>query len=37
MFGLSAREMEEEPTDEFFTNLYIYSQIRKKEELEANH
>ena len=28
--------MDKEPIDEFFTNLYIWGQIDKKEEIEAN-
>lgn len=36
-FCLSAEQMEAEPTDKFFTNLYIYAQIRRKEELENKH
>lgn len=31
---LSAKEMEEEPTDQFFTNLYIYNQINKREQMK---
>lgn len=31
-FGLNALELEQEPTDQFFTNLHIYSQIQKKRE-----
>lgn len=37
IFGLSAAEMDAEPLDEFYTNLYIYAQIKKKEELESKH
>lgn len=37
IFGLTSKEMLEEPTDEFFTNLYIYGQIKKKEDIEAKH
>lgn len=37
MFGLSAKQMEEEPTDKFFTNLHIYAQINKKKQLEEKH
>ena len=29
--------MNAEPLDEFYTNLYIYAQIKKKEELESKH
>lgn len=35
LFHLSAKEMAEEPIDQFFTNLYIYAQISKKQEKEA--
>lgn len=34
MFKLSALEMEQEPMDRFFTNLYISSEIQKKMERE---
>jgi len=37
LFSLTAREYEEEPIDQLYTNLYIYGQIKKKEELEAKH
>jgi len=29
--------MEEEPIDDFFTNLFIHAHIEKKKELEAKH
>lgn len=37
LFHLSAEELEKEPIDQFFTNLYIYAQIQKKEELINKH
>lgn len=37
LFGLTAAEMDQEPTDEFFTNLYIYSQIEEKKRIESKH
>ena len=39
-FGLTAQELEEEPVDEFFTNLQIRAFIKDKERLmskEANN
>lgn len=32
MFKLTAREMEDEPADQFFTNLAIYGLIQRKRE-----
>ena len=37
IFKLSYEDYLKEPSTEFFTNLYIYSQINKKQELEAKH
>lgn len=37
IFGLTAQEYEDEPIDQLYTNLYIYGQMNKKEELEAKH
>lgn len=37
LFKLTAEEYEAEPVDQLYTNLYIYGQIKKKEELEAKH
>ena len=37
IFGLSATEMEAEPVDTFYTNLYIYAQISEKQRIEAKH
>lgn len=37
IFGLSAAELEEEPADQFFTNLRIYSYIKDKQRLEQNN
>lgn len=37
IFGLTAQEYQDEPVDQLYTNLYIYGQIKKKEELEAKH
>jgi len=37
IFGLNAQEYEEEPIDQLYTNLFIYGQMKKKEELEAKH
>lgn len=34
LFGLSARQMNEEPMDEFFTNLLIYGYIQDRKRLE---
>lgn len=31
LFGLTAREMDEEPIDEFFINNLIYAQMLEKE------
>lgn len=36
-FGLSAQEMVEEPVDQFFTNLYILAQIKRKRRIIAKH
>lgn len=33
IFGLSAQEMEDEPADQFFTNLQILAEIEKKERI----
>lgn len=35
--GLSYEELQNEPIDEFFTNLYILAQISKKMELESKN
>lgn len=37
LFGLTSHQVDEEPTDRFFTNLYIYSQIQKKKEIESRN
>lgn len=37
LFGLTAKELREETSDEFLTNLYIYAQIQEKGRLEAKH
>lgn len=37
LFGLTAQELELEPADQFFTNLYIYGQIQEKERIESKH
>lgn len=37
LFKLSAREIEAEPTDQFFTNLQIWGLLEKKKELNAKH
>jgi hypothetical protein len=37
MFKMTAEEYLNEPADKLFTNLYIYSQLKKKEELESKH
>jgi hypothetical protein len=37
LFGLSAQELADEPVDDFFTNLKIYSSINKKQELMNKH
>lgn len=37
LFKLSAAQYEAEPVDQLYTNLYIYGQIKKKEQLEAKH
>jgi len=34
LFGLSAEEMENEPIDDFFTNLKIYAWIEEKKQRE---
>lgn len=36
-FGLTAAELEEEPVDQFFTNLTIIGLIRDKERIQAEH
>lgn len=37
LFGLSAAEIANEPMDEFYTNLFIYAEMQKKEELMNKH
>lgn len=37
IFHLDAYQMEGEPLDQLFTNLYIHSQIQEKQRLEAKH
>jgi hypothetical protein len=37
IFKLSAKQLEDEPIDEFFTNLTIWGLIEKKKELELKH
>lgn len=37
MFNLTATEMEAEPVDEFYTNLYISGQIENKRRLEEKN
>ena len=36
-FHLSAQEMEDEPIDQFFTNLQILGYMKDKERLESKH
>ena len=36
-FGLSARELAEEPTDEFFTNIHIIAKISERQADEAKY
>ena len=35
LFKMTAKELEAEPADMFFTNLLIYGYIKEKERLEA--
>lgn len=35
LFGLSAKEMAEEPVDHFFTNLRIYAYIQDRKRIES--
>lgn len=37
LFKLSYEQFLNEPIDEFFTNFYIYAQIKEKERLESKH
>lgn len=37
MFGMTAQQMEDEPIDQFFINLFIYAQIEKKKEAIEKH
>lgn len=37
MFSLSAEQMESEPVDQFYTNLYISAQIDNKQRIEAKN
>lgn len=35
--GLTAQELEVEPIDQFFTNLFILAQIQEKQRIEIEH
>jgi len=37
LFSLSVEDMAKEPVDQFYTNLYIYAQIKEKERINAKH
>lgn len=37
MFGLTEQELEQEPIDTFYTNLFIHAQIAEKQRLEAKN
>jgi hypothetical protein len=37
LFSMTAAELDEEPADQFFLNLWIYGLIKDKERLEASH
>lgn len=34
---MDAEQLLREPTDEFFTNVYIYGQIQMKEEMDTRN
>ena len=37
LFGMTEAELEQEPVDTFYTNLYIYAQMNEKQRIEAKH
>ena len=34
---MTEAELEQEPVDTFYTNLYIYAQMNEKQRIEAKH
>lgn len=37
MFSMTEAELEQEPIDTFYTNLYIHAQMNEKQRIEAKN